>query len=134
VIGYFPYMMFFMLPVFALLLKLLYRRSRRLYVEHFIFALHLHTGFFLVSALSLVLAIGSVHAALDHVVSTGRFTVALWLGFTLYGLLAARSAYRQGFLKTLIKGWLLLSTYVTALSFAIFLTVFIALAILSSPT
>lgn len=133
VMGYFPYMMFFMLPVFALLLKFLYWRSRRLYVEHFIFALHFHTVFFLVSALSLVLGIGMVHAALAHVVNTGTFTLCLWLGLTLYGILAARSVYRQGFVKTLIKGWLLLWSYVTALTFSIFLTVVIALAILSSP-
>jgi hypothetical protein len=66
-------------------------------------------------------------------VNTGSFTLCLWLGLTLYGILAARSVYRQGFVKTLIKGWLLLWSYVTALSFAIFLTVLIALAILSSP-
>ncbi|HEX2571074.1 MAG TPA: DUF3667 domain-containing protein [Polyangia bacterium] len=134
VMGYFPYMMFFMLPVFAFLLKLLYWRSRRLYVEHFIFALHFHTVFFLVSALSLVMGLGRIHSALAGVVNTGSFTLGLWLGLTLYGILAARSVYRQGVVKTLIKGWLLLWSYVTALSFAIFLTVFIALAILSSPT
>lgn len=133
VMGYFPYMMFFLLPVFAFLLKLLYWRSRRLYVEHFIFALHFHTVFFLVSALSLVLGIGTIHAALAGVVNTGSFTLCLWMGLTLYGVFAARSVYRQGFIKTLIKGWLLLWSYVTALTFGIFLTIFIALAILSSP-
>ncbi len=40
--------MFFLMPLFALLLKLLYRQSERLYLSHFIFALHFHTFVFLV--------------------------------------------------------------------------------------
>ena len=43
-----PAMMFFLLPVFALLLKLLYARRKRLYIQHFIFSLHLHAFAYLI--------------------------------------------------------------------------------------
>lgn len=38
-----PTAMFLLLPVFALLLKLVYIRSKRFYVEHLVYALHLHS-------------------------------------------------------------------------------------------
>lgn len=40
--------MFFMIPVFALFLKLVYRRSRKYYTEHLIFSLHFHSFYFLI--------------------------------------------------------------------------------------
>jgi hypothetical protein len=43
-----PRLMFLLLPWFALLLLLLFRRSRRLYAEHVVFALHFHAAAFLV--------------------------------------------------------------------------------------
>ncbi len=42
-----PTAMFVLLPVFALLLTLFYFRAHRYYVEHFVFALHLHAFAFL---------------------------------------------------------------------------------------
>lgn len=42
-----PGAMFFMLPVFALLLKVVYLFNRRLYVEHLIVAIHSHAFLFL---------------------------------------------------------------------------------------
>ncbi len=46
-LGDIPKMMFFLLPAFAVSLKLLYWRARRLYVEHLIFLLHVHAFTFL---------------------------------------------------------------------------------------
>ena len=41
-------LIFLLIPVFALLLKLVYFRSKRLYYEHLIFSLHIHAFVFLV--------------------------------------------------------------------------------------
>jgi len=41
-------LIFILIPVFALLLKLFYRRSKRLYFEHLIFSLHTHAFVFLI--------------------------------------------------------------------------------------
>lgn len=91
-----PTTMFFLLPVFALLLKLLYRRPGRLYVEHFVFALHLHAFAF----------------AAFTVVLLGRQTavsgvMVLWV--LLYTFLSMRRVYGQSFFRTGVKymalGW-----------------------------
>ena len=47
VLSAMPTVVFFLLPVFAFLLWLFFRRQRRYYVEHFVFALHLHAFAFL---------------------------------------------------------------------------------------
>ena len=54
-LEYAPHMVFVLLPVFALLLKLLYIRRRRYYAEHFVFALHVHAFMFVMMTLIVVL-------------------------------------------------------------------------------
>lgn len=49
-----PRAVFLLLPVFALILKLLYLRQRRLYVGHFVFALHVHAFAFLLFTVALI--------------------------------------------------------------------------------
>ncbi|HLL53821.1 MAG TPA: DUF3667 domain-containing protein, partial [Myxococcaceae bacterium] len=51
-----PKALFFLLPVFALLLKALYRKSERFYPEHFVFALHFHAFTFIIMLLQLGLS------------------------------------------------------------------------------
>ena len=93
-----PKAMFFLLPAYALLLKILYVRSRRLYVEHLVYALHNHTFFF-----------GALAAAmlLDRSVVTGLLLSAT----VVYEFIALRAVYRQGTVKTLFKQFLLFSAY-----------------------
>lgn len=47
-------LIFLLIPVFALLLKLVCRKSKRLYFEHLIFSMHFHAFFFLVMSLMLI--------------------------------------------------------------------------------
>jgi hypothetical protein len=42
-----PKMMFFILPIFAMILKLVYIRKNRYYYEHLIYSFHVHSAFFL---------------------------------------------------------------------------------------
>jgi hypothetical protein len=42
-----PKMMFLMLPLFALILKITFSKSRKFYVEHLIYTFHLHCFFFI---------------------------------------------------------------------------------------
>lgn len=51
-----PYAAFALVPLFALLTRLVYRRRRRSYAEHFLFALHLHAFAFLTLIFTLALA------------------------------------------------------------------------------
>ncbi|MBC8104621.1 MAG: DUF3667 domain-containing protein [Cytophagales bacterium] len=127
---YAPNTMFFLLPVFALLLKLLYLRTRRLYIEHLIFALHIHTLFFIVCGLDIILDIPQVVTAVGYRPLLKVLAVTSWLGFALYGFVALRSVYGQGIFKTLIKSNLLVTTYLMVIGLAIGVVVLIALATL----
>lgn len=50
-----PKMMFVLLPLFALILKITFWRNHKFYVEHLIYAIHLHCFFFLFSAIILLI-------------------------------------------------------------------------------
>lgn len=101
-IGNLPVMMFILLPVFALMLKLLHLRSGRYYVEHLIYSMHVHAFNFLTLA---VLNGGSMLIdARGLGVSVPWFlSAAWWVWFALYPWIAMKRVYRQGFFKTTLK-------------------------------
>jgi hypothetical protein len=100
---YLPRMMFLLLPLFALLLKLLYVRRNWFYAEHFIFALHVHGFFFALFLLLLVVPSRFVPDGL----------LEIW--GLLYLFFAMRHVYRQSWLKTGVKYLMLTATYAVAL-------------------
>ena len=53
-VGYLPVAMFFVLPLYALMLKVLFVRRRRFYAEHLVFSMHIHTMAFVVFGVGLV--------------------------------------------------------------------------------
>ncbi len=85
-----PLGVFVMMPLFALILKLLYVRRKRFYVEHFVFALHVHAFAFL--TLTMILLIPS------PLVGT---LLLIW--FLVYLFVALRRVYGQGVVRTLLK-------------------------------
>ncbi|MGH7552051.1 MAG: DUF3667 domain-containing protein [Longimicrobiales bacterium] len=111
-LDYVPHMVFLLLPIFALLLKLLYVRRGRFYAEHFVFALHLHAFTFLVFILMFL-------------ISDARVNSFLFLGLMLYAWLAMKRVYAQGFLRTTVKYWILGTAYVTVLCLAMVGTLFV---------
>lgn len=107
-----PQMMFLLLPLFALLLKLLYIRSDRYYMEHLIVALHSHS--FILQFSVLYLALGILQqsigwAWLAAAVSWLQNAVLWWI--PLYLLLCQKFYYQQRWGKTLLKFWLSSSLY-----------------------
>ena len=99
-----PYLMFVLVPTFALLLKGLYRHQRRLYLEHLIFALHVHALAFIVFAASA--ALGSLNLG-TSVHLDG------WLAASPFGYLfvALRHVYAQPVGATLRKMIALIGAY-----------------------
>lgn len=98
-LGKLIWMIALMMPILALLLKLLYIRRRRYYVEHLVFSFHLHAFFFLLlSLLLLALAYTPDHWDWE---AQGLGITALWI--VLYIYWAMRRFYRQGRFKTFIK-------------------------------
>jgi hypothetical protein len=53
-VRYWAYAMFFLVPVFALLLTIFYINRKRVYGEHLVFALHLHAFWLLAMAMTLL--------------------------------------------------------------------------------
>ena len=117
ILGDIPKMMFFLLPLFAVSLKLLYLRTRRLYVEHLVFLLHVHAFAFLALA-PLLLA---------PLLWRGLFVGAV---LPVYVALALRAVYKQGWPKTLVKFCLLGLGYVVLLALCFVGTTLVALWLL----
>lgn len=105
-----PKMMFVLLPAFALSLKLVYLRSKRLYIEHLIFSLHLHAFLFLLLTILLLAQAVPNHAPL---------TSFLVLAAFVYPYAAMRVVYTQGWGKTFVKYTLLAGNYLVLLAFAL---------------
>lgn len=72
--GYTPYAIFFMMPVFAFYLKVLYLGSGRRYGEHLLFALHANGFAFLAMTLMILMPSGF---------GLAEWLLGLWLAFYL---------------------------------------------------
>ncbi|WPP49556.1 DUF3667 domain-containing protein [Catalinimonas niigatensis] len=103
-----PVMMFLLLPVFALILKLLYIRHKTLYVNHLIHGIHLHAFAFFLTILILLI---NIAVNLNDSLSGGWMFLMLQIFILLYALFSFKKVYQQGWFKTLIKLFLLSSVY-----------------------
>lgn len=103
-----PKAMFVLLPLFALILKGIYFRSKRYYVEHLVFALHVHA--FVFAQLSLM-----------QLPKLAPIMPVLFLWMPLYLFLAMRRVYGQGLFKTLLKMGILGTCYLFLLVLLILL-------------
>jgi hypothetical protein len=108
-LGHVPQTMFVLLPLFAGLLKVLYLFRRRFYVEHFVFALHVH-AFAFVTYLAMIVVRWPPAVAL----------LFAWLVVYLY--LALKKVYGQGWLTTLAKYAVMGTVYFCVASLAAVLT------------
>ena len=93
-----PFGVFVMMPLFALILKLIYARRKRFYVEHFVFALHAHAFAFLAGTITLL----SRSELLDAM-------VMVWL--LIYLFMALKRFYEQGIVRTAAKYMMLGVSY-----------------------
>jgi len=118
-----PYVMFLMLPIFAFLLKLLYIRRSRLYVEHLIFSLHVHAFAFFAFTVGILL--GETDMPWLH-------TAAGWIDASplLYLVLALAHVYDQGLIKSLVKAFLLLFIYTIVLLIGVILLALAAVVLM----
>ncbi|HEY4284599.1 MAG TPA: DUF3667 domain-containing protein, partial [Chthoniobacterales bacterium] len=96
-----PYMMLCCIPLFALILKLLYVRRRIFYIDHLVYALHIHGFAYAGLMLIGLLTIGIFHIASGAI--AGWLIGLLWAAFTVQVFLSIRRVYRQGWIKSLIK-------------------------------
>lgn len=105
IFSYAPYAIFALMPVFALLLKLLYFGSGRRYGEHLLFALHVNAFAFLM--LSVLLLVRGPAAGV------GKF---LFLWMVLYLPIAMRKVYGGGRILTFLRWATLMLLHLTSIA------------------
>ena len=107
-----PRLMFVLLPIFALLLKIVF--SDRLYFDHLIFSLHLHSAAYVLFAVMLPLEkLADRHLALLllQVLALAAFVVSF--------VVALRRVYRPGWLAVAWKSVAVFFAYLMVMSIAI---------------
>ena len=116
-VGNMPIAMFFLLPFLALALKICYFRKRRYLIEHLVFAIHVQTFIFLALGAALLMPGGAL----------GNWArLFLIVASEVYYLVALRRFYGDGWIRTLIKGfvveWLYLWVLLPGFLVVLFLT------------
>lgn len=120
-----PAALIVLLPLIAIVLKLLYPLSRRYYVEHLLFFVHFHSFFFLILTLQVlwsrlisITPLADVFAVLPIVAASFYVPVYLFLGM--------RHVYSQGRLLTFVKFIALSTTYLFGFMLVMFSALLIA--------
>lgn len=114
-----PRVLFFLIPLFALLIKVLYWSRKRYYSEHLIFAVHYHSMTFLNLFLIMLLAWGSAKlpATAGAVLNWGAF--GLWLWTLVYLFPAIHRVYQDTWALAIVRGAAILFLYGVALLFGL---------------
>ena len=123
-----PSTLFVLLPLFALLLKLGYAFKRRLYMEHFIVALHSHAFLCLALLLTLLLSglAGIVQAPWLRAV-IGMAEAVIIVRMPVYLWLMQKRVYGQGVLATTVKYAVLGMLYMILMTLGAALTLLVKL-------
>jgi hypothetical protein len=119
-----PYMMLCCIPLFAFVLKVLYIRRRIFYIDHLIYALHIHTFFYAGIMLIVLVTIGLTRFAPGAI--AGWLIALLWIAFVTQIFLSIRYVYRQGWFFSIFKflfgGFVYLIVLLAALAVTFFAT------------
>ena len=122
-----PYMMLCCIPLFAFVLKILYIRKHIFYIDHLVYALHIHTfayvGIMLIGLITIGMNRIAPHQLAAWVVGL------LWLWFVIQVFLSIRRVYRQGWFFTFFKFFTGGFVYLIVLCLALAATFFITLVL-----
>lgn len=119
IIDKIPIALIVLLPLMAIVLKVLYPLSRRYFVEHLLFFVHFHAFFFLILTLQVLFTSLLSSLSLSDGPVGPLVVVAASFYIPVYLYKAMRKVYGQGHLVTLFKYLILLITYITGASFTL---------------
>ena len=125
-----PYMMLCCIPLFAFVLKVLYIRRHIFYIDHLIYALHIHT-FLYTGVMLIVLATMGLNRIAPPALA-GWIIALLWILFIVQIFLSIRRVYRQGWFMSTLKFFVGGFVYLIVLFLALAATFFITLALPAS--
>jgi hypothetical protein len=120
-------MMLCCIPLFAFVLKILYLRRRIFYIDHLVYALHIHTFAYTGVMLIVLATIGLNHMAPGTF--AGWIIALLWIAFVVQICLSIRRVYRQGWFISIFKFLFGGFVYLIVLIFALAATFFITVAL-----
>lgn len=109
-----PKAFFFLMPIFALLMKLVYIRRDPLYIDHLIFAFHFHSFLYLFYSILFPLIVN---------MSSGWAVLTVFLTILTTMIYLYRSMIRvfaQGHIRTFIKFWIIGASYLACLLVSLF--------------
>jgi hypothetical protein len=115
------------IPLFAFVLKILYIRRGVLYIDHLVYALHVHTFAYVGVILIGLITMGLHRVALGPLASW--IIGLLWLGFAVQIFLSIRRVYWQGWFFTVFKFFVGGFVYLFVLCIAVAATFFVTLAL-----
>jgi hypothetical protein len=127
VLAQMPTVVFLLLPSYAFLLWLFFRRQRQYYVEHFVFAMHLHSFAFLAMLPMQFLEFWFLPKWLQSVGEV--LSPIILLAIFVYIFIAMKRVYRQRKLMIAAKFFFLSISYFVILGFGIILAFALALAV-----
>lgn len=116
-----PKVMFLLLPLFALLLKGIYNWKRWYYADHAIFSIHVHSFYFLLILVTLLIG---------RIFNTSAFVGWSFLVGFFYLVAALRNTYQQGWWKSFWKAMLISFVYMICGVFVLTGFVLLALAVI----
>jgi hypothetical protein len=119
-----PVMMLCCIPLFAFVLKILYIRKRRFYVEHLVYALHIHTFLYVAVVLT---ALGAMAANRTLPALSGWIIGLMSCAIFVQIFLSIRRVYGQGWFFTTFKFVLGGIVYFVILVVAVGATAFVTL-------
>lgn len=120
-----PAALIILLPLMALVLKLLYPLSRRYYVEHLLFFVHFHAFFFLLLTLQILWSRLIALVGFPGVVSVLPIVITSFY-IPVYLYKSMRRVYEQGRMLTVLKFLSLSVTYTIGLTIMMFGALLIA--------
>lgn len=86
------------IPLISLVLKLLYIRRKKLYIEHFVYTLHIHTFLFISCSILFMLLLMPY-----NITSIPTLILSTLIVIGLYLILSLKTVYQQPLLKTIFK-------------------------------
>jgi hypothetical protein len=123
-----PQVLFLMLPLFAVLLKIVYLFKRRLYIEHLMVAMYSHAFIYLSLLLLILSALARTAAPAWLAYPLGLIELAIFVWIPVYLLLMQKRVYAQGWTMTVLKYSFVGVCYTILVSFAIASAALIGLA------
>ena len=120
-------MMLFCVPLFAFILKILYIRQKRFYIEHLVYALNIHAFFYIAAILVVLISIGLN----SWIPGTPQVLLTIFLSLLVFVqiFLSIRRVYRQSWFMTMFKFGFGGFIYLFVLAFAVAATAFVTLAV-----